>query len=119
MNIFCEFINTISNRYECLKCGAVVYVEDNSPPIMPCSYIMNSLNSNNIAKHIDGISEDYGNINDSRASDDTIQNRFSICENCNFFNNSTCSICGCRITRTKEYLNKLSQKNEACPINKW
>ena len=44
---------------------------------------------------------------------DIVDNRISICKDCEFYNGSRCEKCGCFMTiKTKLY-------NSYCPVNKW
>mgnify|MGYP006276806743 CR=1 FL=1 len=49
------------------------------------------------------------------ADDSTVENRKSICNNCEFLNTEKqrCSKCGCY------YKTKIKLQSETCPINKW
>lgn len=59
------------------------------------------------------------NISDNLCSKEEIDNRLSICQNCEYYQNDSCLLCGCTVIRDKNYNNKLAHKNKSCPINKW
>lgn len=52
-------------------------------------------------------------------SDEQIESRLAICRTCEFYQNNTCSLCGCQIVREANHMNKLAHKDQACPANKW
>ena len=50
-----------------------------------------------------------------------IFDRYSICIECDKFNNikSECGICGCAISKKSKFLNKLAWADQECPLGKW
>lgn len=56
-----------------------------------------------------------------KSSQDIINQRLSICKNCENFDfvHSQCLICGCNINDKKIFMNKLAWADQKCPINKW
>ena len=54
-------------------------------------------------------------------SDEEIAENMAICDVCPHYNkkNSTCSLCGCKLSKGGKVMNKLRYKNLHCPINKW
>ena len=50
-----------------------------------------------------------------------IKYRYTICKSCDMFDNkkSQCMACGCNITDTSIFLNKLAWADQKCPIGKW
>lgn len=56
-----------------------------------------------------------------KSSQKEISYRYSICKDCEKFkkDKSECGICGCRITKKREFLNKLAWADQECPIGKW
>jgi uncharacterized paraquat-inducible protein A len=55
------------------------------------------------------------------ANSTQILERYDICVQCENFNKdkSICNICGCNLSRRKEFMNKLAWADSECPINKW
>lgn len=104
-NSFCEFIDIGLDDYQCVKCGIIISSYDGIP-VMFC-LATNQIEINELEKNGLGCSKE------------TVKNRFSICKSCEFFQDNSCSKCGCRIVRNREFKNKLLWKNEKCPINKW
>lgn len=100
--MFCDFISIDDINYRCTRCGISISTSDGLLPFFPCSYVP-VLAAND----------------DDPADIDTIEQRFRICEVCEFFKENSCSKCGCIINRTKNYVNKLSSIKSSCPINKW
>lgn len=104
-NNLCEFIDVGWDQYQCIKCGMMISSYDGIP-MMICA----SVNQQEIeALEKKGLG----------CSVEQIEKRFSICKTCDFFQDNSCSKCGCRIVRNREFKNKLLWKNEQCPINKW
>lgn len=52
-------------------------------------------------------------------SKEQIEERMSICEKCEFYENNSCLMCGCVVVRDKKYQNKLAKKSQVCPVGKW
>lgn len=50
-----------------------------------------------------------------------INERFNICIQCEHMDKqkSTCKICGCNLSKNKEFMNKLAWADQECPIQKW
>lgn len=115
-DIFCKFVKIKDMEYECSKCGNTISIEDNidEPPLLPCSIILTEFSSDNIRN----IMTNYKSEEDL-CSSDMIESRHNICYGCEFFQDSSCSKCGCALTRERNYLNKLALKDQSCPISKW
>ena len=108
--IFCNFI-LIDGIYECSKCGSKISFSDShEPPMVPCRSPLQQT-AENIPSAIKEIIPN--------ASTELIEKRYLICMSCEFLQNHTCAKCGCSITRDRNYMNKLSNPNETCPIEKW
>lgn len=54
-----------------------------------------------------------------KSSQFEIDSRYITCQGCDSFHDSQCIECGCRITRDKEFLNKLAWKDQKCPLDRW
>lgn len=54
-----------------------------------------------------------------QCTQEQIDQRMSICQGCEFFQNNTCLQCGCALSRDKVYMNKLVWADQSCPIGKW
>ena len=56
-----------------------------------------------------------------KSSQKEIDERYEICIYCEKFNRvkSECGVCGCHLTRKKQFLNKLAWADQECPIGKW
>lgn len=48
-----------------------------------------------------------------------VDERFRICQGCEFLKDGACLKCGCPLVREKKFLSKLSWANESCPVGKW
>ena len=115
-DIFCSFV-AIDDYLECSKCGTKITLADNisDAPLFPCRNPLTSINNKS-----QKIMEFMGQHNTpDLCSEQTIDYRLSICQQCEHYSNSTCSQCGCSLVRDRNYMNKLAQKSEQCPIGKW
>ena len=54
-----------------------------------------------------------------QATQEQIDQRFSICRACELFDGKACTKCGCPVVREKQFVSKLSWANERCPVGKW
>lgn len=54
-----------------------------------------------------------------QCSDEERERRFAICQQCEHYDGSACSKCGCPIVRQKAYISKLSWADQECPVGKW
>jgi hypothetical protein len=59
------------------------------------------------------------NNEDNLCSKEQIENRLSICNTCEYFQNNSCLLCGCTVIREANHQNKLAHKDQSCPANKW
>lgn len=50
-----------------------------------------------------------------KASQEVIDNRLAICQQCDKFSGSRCTVCGCGCSGSKTFLNKLSWADQECP----
>lgn len=115
-DIFCSFIS-IGDRLECSKCGNKIKVVDNIDeiPKLPCR---SPLIGNNIPNSIHTFAN--AAIEDNNlCSLSTIEQRHNICNSCEYYQNNSCSQCGCAIIRDRNYLNKIAIKTERCPMGLW
>ena len=50
-----------------------------------------------------------------------ILDRYAICEACEEFDpkGSQCLVCGCSLSKKKNFMNKLAWADQKCPIGKW
>jgi hypothetical protein len=52
-------------------------------------------------------------------SQEQIEQRLSICKECEYYKNDSCLLCGCVVVRDSNYQNKLAHKDQKCPADKW
>lgn len=97
---FCNFIQLSEEEYQCAKCGIVIISQDGDVPIFPCMIF-------------------EPNISENLCTLEQIEQRYSVCNSCEFFQNNTCIKCDCVITRNLNYRNKLFYKDQECPELKW
>ncbi len=62
---------------------------------------------------------EYDYKSNDLCSDDEIKDRLAICNQCEYYENDACNLCGCVIVREKNYKNKLAMRNASCPDNRW
>jgi len=55
----------------------------------------------------------------NRCSQEQIDERLAICNDCEYYENHQCLQCGCAISRDRVFGNKLAFKDKECPIGKW
>lgn len=141
-DINCEFFDTDTyfngkKVYKCSYCNLTLSLEDPSTKMLCFKKMQNAKNmirQNHGAEplQVDHISPEklsdtifdkiqqqaYQNQADM-CSEDQINERLSICENCEHYQNDLCELCGCQIVREQNYMNKLANKSASCPISKW
>lgn len=54
-----------------------------------------------------------------KSSQSQILTRYNICTSCHSFHKNQCLECGCRISKKKQFLNKLAWQDQKCPLDKW
>jgi hypothetical protein len=52
-------------------------------------------------------------------SQEQIDSRLAICQQCEFYQDNSCLQCGCVLSRDRTYMNKLYKADQSCPIGKW
>ena len=57
--------------------------------------------------------------NAQMASQEEIEQRMKICNECEYYKEEACMLCGCRVVREKNYQNKLANKKATCPDGRW
>jgi hypothetical protein len=134
-----EDINTIFNDkkvYKCKYCGLTLAMDDPSVKMLCFKKIndmQNLIHSANNSKEIlveatpdnmqeiifDQIKRENQQPIDDSCTDDQIQSRLDICNGCQHYKENACELCGCRVVRENNYMNKLAHKSASCPINKW
>lgn len=56
-----------------------------------------------------------------KCTQEEIDKRYEICKGCELFKNNTCthSSCGCQVTDSQIFRNKLAWADQECPLGKW
>lgn len=54
-----------------------------------------------------------------RCTQEQIDARFAICQQCEHFDGKACRKCGCPVVRERQFISKLSWAGEKCPVGKW
>ena len=108
--MMCEFIK-IDNHYQCKKCGFKVFGVDGPEIHRVCDEEALSLGDKfiNLTKDIVKWVSNGAPIN----TQEETNRRLNICSSCQFFNNGTCSKCGCNLSIKAEL------STTRCPIDKW
>lgn len=123
--MLCNFLRLQDNWFRCVNCNLELRSPDGKPPIFPCKH--STVKKPNDTKktfaekvkNFAKASADHLSSGMKIASDEVISERYSICKNCEFFNNDTCSQCGCPIYQHKKYISKLAWAEQKCPVDKW
>jgi len=122
----CDFIRLSDNLIKCINCDLIIDIQDDLDdyPIFPCFGSISSpfSSTQEDAKIIKTTALELkpDNLNESEmCSEDQILHRYSICGGCEFFDNNSCTKCGCLLSRNRIYMSKLAWKNETCPIGLW
>jgi hypothetical protein len=132
MNLYdmmCDFIKINDYQYKCRTCGTTIsHFEGSDYPTMMCHSKITEYNPVEYGIRITNIDQnDEPKINpESQKIDDLkkcslqqIEDRFAVCNSCEFYKNNTCEKCGCYLVRDQIYMNKLAWKDQSCPIGKW
>lgn len=53
------------------------------------------------------------------ATDEERERRYAICQQCQHFDGSACTLCGCPVVRERKFVSKLSWADQHCPAGKW
>lgn len=125
--IICEFVQIAYNTARCIRCGNTIQILDGMEgfPAFPCrseiseAFKNSSVDTSIIKKHTSNRDVSTYDANLEQCSEQQIQERYNICRTCEYFDNNTCSQCGCVLSRDKVFFNKLLWKNESCPEQKW
>jgi hypothetical protein len=87
---------------------------------MPKFLCMGSQIGTDIGNKIKSLAKSTSNRPSHQMCDNTqIEKRYNICTSCIHFKNNVCSLCGCPLSREKNFVNKLAFKKEQCPEGKW
>lgn len=116
--MFCNFIEITPGTYRCTNCDIVISVDDEYEdlPVFPCgkSLLVNS--NKELINTVNSLAYEKSSI---KCTEEQIISRHNICSQCEHFINGSCNLCGCMITRNKDYANKLLWSDDECPIGKW
>jgi len=123
---FCSFVEIGPFAYECSKCHTRI-TSDDGPPALLCSLpfakekdqAINTVPFATKVKNFISSASEHINNGAKLCTDEQIDHRYSICNSCEFFVNSSCNKCGCPIVRNKRFISKLSWASSECPVGKW
>jgi len=122
----CDFIELSEYIIKCINCGIVLEIKDDHKnyPVFPCFGALatpvkaTDTDAKQIKKNASEMKPEHIDESDM-CSEEQILARYALCGRCDFFENNTCSKCGCLLSRNKVYMSKLAWKNESCPIGLW
>lgn len=119
---FCNFNLIEENYYQCITCGTIIQTEDGDEP--PQQFLCKMARPGDIGwiekiKNFSLSLIEHSKNNFELLDETQIEKRFDICQKCEFFQNNTCSQCGCPLLRHRNYISKLSWASSKCPIDKW
>lgn len=128
-NALCEFITQDNITFTCKNCGTVIRgLEPHGiPPVFVCSSPIKALDKNEPItpstmqkiKNFAGALAGHVKTGMKMCTEEQIDKRFSICQQCEFFVNNTCNKCGCPLVREKKFISKLAWADQECPVGKW
>lgn len=122
----CDFIYIDDKIIKCIRCGNTLEIVDNIDefPIFPCFGVLQDpfkttlSGAEAIKKEASAMAPDNLST-DEMCSSEQILERYQICGSCEYFENNTCSKCGCFLSRDRIFMSKLSWKEAECPVGKW
>jgi hypothetical protein len=131
-NLFCNLINTKDDEFICTICENRYIVPDFDIdlPKLLCKKLI-AKNNPSIKKIKTKIFIGKRILNfivalikhllngGKRTSKEERDRRYSICQGCEFFDKSSCTQCGCPISRHEKFISKLDWANQHCPVGKW
>lgn len=98
----CEFVSTDNILFKCVNCGLEIEALEvqMEMPIFVCA-------------------KQKSKTPEQLCSEEQIEARYKICSSCEFLQDNSCTKCGCLLNRGRIFNNKLSHKDQVCPIGKW
>lgn len=124
-NMFCvwHIVDPKLDKYRCVYCGKSITVLDRytEPPMVLCTKTFLSQNSDySTVDNLTLLAKEVSSSSPDRiCSVQETNRRYEICQSCEFLKDNICNKCGCLIFRDKVFLDKLTSKDETCPLNKW
>lgn len=126
VNIYCEF-EPIGNHklYKCNKCGFIVQLREIYKRYVCRVKFQEQANAKENPLNAKLIKTEKlptpSQVIKSKksCSQKQIDERLSICQTCEYFQNNTCLKCGCSLSRDQVFINKLYWPDQSCPIGKW
>lgn len=127
-NALCNFVTTDGRDYICTRCGLILRSINGEtiPPVFVCQGP--SMNTEE-EKSLPSFTERLKNFAQSTVdhikhgmklcTDEQIAKRLDICKGCEYYQNETCTKCGCPLVRHRKYISKLAWAEQECPIGKW
>lgn len=118
--MYCNFKptgKTFNNKkvYKCSECGLELGLDNPNTKVL-CFYQDIQLKQT-LMKEAE--QEPQQQEAENLCSKEEIDSRLAICNTCEHYKNEACMLCGCRIVREKNYLNKLANKDASCPDGRW
>lgn len=125
--MLCDLVTYDGYDFKCKNCGIILSFEEyqNIPPVYVCTMSIEKQNSDSFPSFIKRIKNfalatiTHIATGAKMCDDKSIEKRYEICQSCSNFSNNSCKLCGCYLTRNKQFISKLAWKDQKCPINKW
>lgn len=133
-NLLCEFepIEINPELLQCKYCSLIIQKRDSSKKYMCRERVEESAQNpdNNSHIRVKLVKSEILSSNNTQpthtesadrqqCSQEQIDDRLSICNKCEFYQNNTCLQCGCALSRDRNFMNKLYWRDQSCPIGKW
>lgn len=123
----CDFLTNDGMIFKCKNCGTELKFSEYqlSSPVFVCSMSIKKQKDETFLSFIGKIKNfamatiDHVRLGMPTCTDDTIEKRYEICTKCEYFDNSSCKLCGCGLHRNRRFVSKLAWSDQKCPINKW
>jgi hypothetical protein len=123
----CDFVTFDGIHFKCKYCGIELRFTEYqySAPVYICNRAISPDTQGSFSGFIkkvqNFISATIQHIaaGSPMCNEETIKDRYDICQKCEHFRNNSCNLCGCPLKRHRTYISKLAWADQKCPINKW
>lgn len=116
---FCNFATNNMVDFICVVCGRQLRAIETQTE-MPKFICLGPATGKDLIGQIKTLARSTANTSaNSLCTREQIDKRYNICASCPHFKNGTCALCGCPLTKERDFINKLAFKREECPEGKW
>jgi len=124
MHETCELVSTFDGarwRHQCALCKLFVR---NQQATIPCARVEVALQPPSLPRRLANFAQAATKhlvAGMPQALPFEIERRFTICQACELFDGRICthSSCGCHVSSSANFLNKLAWAEQQCPVGKW